>query len=73
MIQLDETGIKLVNNKKDSIYLMDEEIDNFIDGNYTLTESSLIINNKELPMNEKDFSELNNVREYTKGQLRETD
>lgn len=73
MINLDETGIKILNRKKDSIYLRGKDIDAFIDGNFTLTESSIIIGNQELLIDEQDKAEIDNVREYTRGQLRETD
>ena len=50
VINLDETGIKLINNKKNQIYIKLEDLIDFVAGDYKI-ESSITLNNNKNSMN----------------------
>ena len=48
VINLDETGIKIITSNKKYMYLSLKEVKEFLDRKYTLTENLLKLNNKQL-------------------------
>jgi hypothetical protein len=64
IINLDETGIKVITSNKKQMYLSLSEIKDFIAKKYTLNENVLTINNKKLQLTDKDMLEFENIYSY---------
>ncbi|MBR2239975.1 MAG: hypothetical protein IKO49_01960 [Bacilli bacterium] len=64
VINLDETGIKLITSTKRQMYLNLKEVKDFINKKYNLTDNVLKINQKELTLSEKDLEEFPDIVEY---------
>ena len=64
IINLDETGIKLITSTKRQMYLNLKEVKDFINKKYNLTDNVLKINQKELTLSEKDLEEFPDIVEY---------
>lgn len=64
VINLDETGIKLISNKRQQIYLSVQEIQSFLDGNYKIDNYTLIVGNKHLALSDIDVHEFQSVLNY---------
>ena len=64
VINLDETGIKLITSTKKQMYLNLKEVKDFINKKYNLKDNILTINKKELPLSEKDLEEFPDIIEY---------
>ena len=64
VINLDETGIKLISNKRQQIYLSVQEIQSFLDGNYKIDNYTLIVGNKRLALSDIDVHEFQSVLNY---------
>ena len=58
VINLDETGIKLITSTKRQMYLNLKEVKDFINKKYNLTDNVLKINQKELTLSEKDLADI---------------
>ena len=70
VINLDETGIKLITSTKAQLYLSLAEIKDFINKKYSLKDNILCINSKCLPLSEKDIKEFPNIEDYIKSNFR---
>lgn len=66
VINLDETGIKIIAANRKQIYLSMDEIRAFIDKKYSLVDNILTIAQKQLPLTEKDMHEFSNIEDYIK-------
>lgn len=66
VINLDETGIKLLNNKKNQIYLNRDELADFVNGNYAITNNKLTFKNKTLNLSESEIKEFPTILSYLK-------
>ena len=66
VINLDETGIKLLNNKKNQIYLNRDELTDFVNGNYTILNNKLTFNNKSLILSDNELKEFPTILSYLK-------
>ena len=66
VINLDETGIKLLNNKKNQIYLNRDELVEFVNGNYAIVNNKLTFKNKILTLSESEIKEFPTVLSYLK-------
>lgn len=66
VINLDETGVKLLNKKKNQVYLNRDEIIRFVDGNYTVVNNQLIFDNKKLALSDEELKELPTILSYLK-------
>jgi len=66
IINLDETGIKLITSTKKQMYLSVPEIKEFIDGGYQLLDHTLIFKDKKLVLPPNDFLEFPNILNYIK-------
>ena len=64
VINLDATGIKLITSDKKQMYLSLEEIRDFLNNKYNLTENILSLNNKKLILSEKDIDEFPSIVTY---------
>lgn len=64
IINLDETGIKIITSDKKQMYLSLSEIKEFLNKKYTLTDNLLIFYSKKLPLSEKDILEFPNILDY---------
>ena len=64
VINLDETGIKLISNKRQQIYLSVQEIQSFLDGNYKIDNYTLTVGNKHLALSDIDIHEFQSVLNY---------
>lgn len=69
VINLDETGIKLITSNKKQMYLSLDEIKEFVARKYTLTDNVFSFNQKKLILSEKDLEEFPNIEEYIKNQF----
>ena len=66
VINLDETGVKLLNKKKNQVYLNRNEINDFVNGNYSIVHNQLILNNKKLTLADEELKELPTILSYLK-------
>ena len=64
VINLDETGIKLITSTKRQMYLTLKEVKNFVNKKYNLTDNILKVNQKELILSDKDLEEFPDIVEY---------
>lgn len=70
VINLDETGIKIIAANRKQIYLSMAEIRAFIDKKYSIKDNILTIAKKQLPLTEKDMHEFSNIEDYIKSTFR---
>lgn len=70
VINLDETGIKLIAANKRQMYLGLEELKDFVALKYKIKNNILSYNNKTLPLTDKDVLELPNIIEYISSSIR---
>lgn len=66
VINLDETGIKIISSNKKQIYLTLEEIKEFIKKKYVLKNGVLTIGTKQLILTPDDESQFQNIYKYIK-------
>ena len=64
VINLDDTGIKLITSDKKQMYLSLPEVKDFINKRYILKDNILSLNNKKLTLSDKDVSEFSNIINY---------
>lgn len=64
VINLDETGIKIITANKKHMYLTLKEVKEFLDRKYTLSENLLKVNNKQLVLTESDMEEFDSIFDY---------
>lgn len=69
VINLDETGIKLLNNNKNQIYIIKEDLQDFVDGNYNLTENGLTFKNKTLSLSSQEIKDFPIILQYIKTEV----
>lgn len=69
VINLDETGIKLLNNKKNQIYITKEKLIDFVNGKYELSEDSLKFNNKQLMLSQDEIKAFPTIIQYIKNEI----
>lgn len=73
VINLDETGIKLLNNKKNQIYITKEKLKDFVDGKYTLDKDGLLFNNKRLSLSTEEINNFPTIIQYVKNEILKTE
>ena len=66
VINLDETGIKLLNNKKKQIYIAREDLKDFIAGKYQLSETGLSFKDMTLPLSAEEIENFPVILKYLK-------
>ena len=64
IINLDETGIKIITSNKKQMYLSLNEIEEFIAKKYTLDNNILTFDKKKLILSDKDVLEFPNIVDY---------
>lgn len=69
VINLDETGIKLLNNNKNQIYITKEKLKDFVEGKYTLDENGLVFNNKRLSLSTEEINNFPTIIQYVKNEI----
>lgn len=69
VINLDETGIKLLNNNKNQIYIMQEDLLDFVNGNFVLNEKGLVFKNKTLSLSSQEIKDLPIIIQYIKTEV----
>ena len=67
VINLDETGIKIITSNKKQMYLSLKEVKEFLDKKYTLSENLLKLNNKQLLLTDSDIEEFDSTYDYIQG------
>ena len=73
VINLDGTGIKLLNNKKNQIYITKEKLKDFVDGKYTLDKDGLLFNNKRLSLSTEEINNFPTIIQYVKNEVLKTE
>ena len=66
VINLDETGVKLLNKKKNQVYLNRNEINDFVNGHYSIVDHKLLLHNKKLTLADEELKELPTILSYLK-------
>lgn len=66
VINLDETGIKIISSNKKQMYLSVNEIKDFIAKKYSLEQNILKFYEKELLLSDSDIEEFPNILNYIK-------
>lgn len=69
VINLDETGIKLLNSKKKQIYLNKDELIDFVNGKYTIVNNNIIFNEKSLPITDDEIKDFPVILKYLKSSI----
>ena len=64
VINLDDTGIKLITDNKKQIYLSLDEVKDFINKKYSIENNIFTLNNKKLTLSDKDVYEFPNIVMY---------
>lgn len=66
IINLDDTGIKMISSTKHQMYLSVDEVKKFIKKKYKLDGNKLIVNEKSLQLSAEDVKEFPSVLNYLK-------
>lgn len=66
IINLDDTGIKMISSTKHQMYLSVDEVKKFIKKKYKLDGDKLIVNEKSLQLSAEDVKEFPSVLNYLK-------
>lgn len=64
VINLDETGVKIISATKRQMYLTPAEIKDFLAKKYEIRDNVLFLNKKSLPLCEKDMQDFQNTIMY---------
>lgn len=64
VINLDETGIKLIGSNRRQLYLSLKDVKDFLDKKYTITANTFKLNNKELVLTDSDTEDFGSTYEY---------
>ena len=67
VINLDETGIKIITANKRQMYLSLKEVKDFLDRKYTLSENLLKVRDKQLELTDTDVEEFESIYDYVRG------
>lgn len=66
IINLDDSGIKMISSTKHQIYLSTSELKNFLKKNYKIEDDKLIFNAKTLQLSDEDVKEFPSIITYLK-------
>ena len=66
IINLDETGIKMISSTKNQLYLSISEVKSLIKKNYKIDNNKLIFNTKSLQLSDEDVKEFPSTLNYLK-------
>ena len=69
VINLDETGIKLINNKKNQIYIKKDEVSDLVNGNYQIEDNTLHFKNLKLTMSPIEVKDFSVILKYLKTEI----
>jgi hypothetical protein len=67
VINLDETGIKLITANRKQMYISLKQIKDFLDKKYTLSNNRLAFNNDELVLTDSEVEEFDSTYDYIQG------
>lgn len=70
VINLDETGIKLIGSNRKQLYLSLKDVKDFLDKKYTITENTFKLNNKELVLTDSDTEDFGSTYDYIEGMFK---
>lgn len=66
IINLDDSGIKMISSTKHQMYLSISEVKSFIEKNYKIDGDKLIFNTKSLQLSDDDVKEFPSILTYLK-------
>ena len=66
IINLDETGVKLISSYKDQVYISLDQLPDFAKGNYILNDHKMTVNGVDLELSDRDLKELPSIIAYVK-------
>lgn len=70
VINLDETGIKLINNKKGQIYINKEDLHDFVDGKYIIDSNNILsFKNLKLSLSQEEVNDFSTILKYLKTEI----
>lgn len=69
VINLDETGIKLMSNNKHQIYITREEIIDLVKGKYKILDNILTFNEHQLPLSQEEVKDFQITLDYLKTEI----
>lgn len=69
VINLDETGIKLINNKKQQIYLSLDEVKSFVNTKNLIKDDHIEFNNLKLALSKEEIKDFNVIIKYLKSEI----
>ena len=73
IINLDETGIKLISSCKDQVYIGLDQLPAFAKGDYKLDGNTMTVNGVDLELSERDLKELPSIISYVKQKFLDED
>lgn len=71
VINLDETGIKLIASNKRQLYLSTTDIKKFIAKHYTINGNILTLEDKQLLLTKNDIEEFGNIYTYIESNFKD--
>jgi len=71
VINLDETGIKLITSDKKQMYLSMKEVKDFVNKKYILKDGILSVDNKKLVLSDKDVLEFPGIIQYIENNFKD--
>lgn len=70
VINLDETGIKLINNKKNQIYISKDDLRDFVKGKYTIdTDNILTFKTLKMKLSQEEVKDFSTILKYLKTEI----
>ena len=66
IINLDETGVKLISSYKDQVYIRLDQLSDFAKGNYQINGNIMTVNGVDLELSDRDLKELPSIITYVK-------
>lgn len=69
VINLDETGVKLINNKKQQIYLTLDDVKAFVKDKNLIKDDHIEFNNLRLALSKEEVKDFNTIISYLKSEI----
>lgn len=70
VINLDDTGIKLLNDKKNQIYITKDDLASFVAGEYQITKDKvLVFGENQLTLSEQEIKDFPVILKYLKNEV----
>lgn len=70
VINLDDTGIKLLNDKKNQIYITKDDLESFVAGEYQITKDKILVfGENQLALSSQEIKDFPVILKYLKNEV----